>query len=570
MGTKRNVGVWVTCVIVWPILMWMVYAEFGFNVDGRGFDYALFLLLTIVISLFPIHVRGTDIFFMQGVSLAAFLQFGLFAEVVLTQISTIAFLLYLRVGRTNNERYPMNMLMFFTVSLISGFVFYGVGGQIDSEMTSFSDYLPVIAYVITMFLSNHMLLFTIRRFLVRKPSSFLGRDVGWEAVTTGLMLPIGLVLYLLYIQVGTAAIIFVGIPFASLSAVLRLYHSSERINDLLQQTNDIGRELSEKLTVSDMLEFFTAELTAMFSVDYAYILDEDPDGRDGLNLIRLFERENDTLPGQVKLTKSEGISGHIWLTGEAVRYGHRRQWQRLSKRVLPDKVQSVMTAPMRRNQKTTGIITLASFQKRSYERHHLMIFEILANFLAVAIENARNYEDTKNQSERDPLTGLYNYRYFTNLLEAIFQNSDIGSSPLSLILIDIDHFKNINDTYGHEAGNEVLVGLSNRLTSLTDDQGTVARYGGEEFVIVLPDKDEDKCLAIAENVRGAISDKSFLSTQYHAGETFEQQIHVTASIGIATAPEQGEDPLSLIRNADRAMYAGAKQKGKNRVSAYIG
>jgi diguanylate cyclase (GGDEF)-like protein len=222
---------------------------------------------------------------------------------------------------------------------------------------------------------------------------------------------------------------------------------------------------------------------------------------------------------------------------------------------------------MQRNQDVVGIITLVSVHKHVYKRHHLMILEILANFLAVTIENAKNYEETKHASERDPLTNLYNYRYFSELLESMFQLAP-APFPLSIILIDLDHFKEINDTYGHEAGNEVLRQLANRLVNLIGKRGTVSRYGGEEFVIVLGNTDEESCFSLAEDIRRQIGEEPF-SVDCHQESHRETEIQVTASIGVATAADSNEDPLALIRNADRAMYTGAKQKGKNRVASYV-
>ncbi len=135
-------------------------------------------------------------------------------------------------------------------------------------------------------------------------------------------------------------------------------------------------------------------------------------------------------------------------------------------------------------------------------------------------------------------------------------------------MIDIDHFKIINDTYGHENGNVVLKGIAARLKSITHEFGTVARYGGEEFVVLLPETDSSQCIEWAENLRLAISEEPFFIKA--AQDKQHLPVNVTASIGVATAPVHAMDALGLIRNADRAMYSGAKQKGRNRVAAYVG
>ncbi|HET7616225.1 MAG TPA: sensor domain-containing diguanylate cyclase, partial [Bacillales bacterium] len=368
-----------------------------------------------------------------------------------------------------------------------------------------------------------------------------------------------------YTELGAAAILFVGIPFISLSVMLRLYHSSEKINNLLQKTNGIGRQLSERLEVKGTLAVFVDKLTEIFPVDVAYILDADPSDMRRMEILCVFEKNKGSLPEKTHLQKNEGISGRVLKTGAGLRFFSRKQWYHLSQGFLPKNMQSIISVPMRRNQEITGIITLASKRKHVYEKHHLMVLEILANFLAVAVENARNYEETKNRSERDALTNLYNYRFFMDLLDSMYEKAS-PPFPFSILLIDLDHFKKINDTYGHDAGNQVLCQFAERLIHLIDERGVVARYGGEEFVVILKNTNQEECLAIAEEVCGAIAEQPFFSKEGFR----EQKICVTASIGVATAPDHGEDALSLIRNADRAMYTGAKQQGRNRVASYIG
>ncbi|HEU5140254.1 MAG TPA: diguanylate cyclase [Bacillales bacterium] len=571
MGKRKKAAIWLIWLVAWPAGLWWVYEAFGIKIDGHLIDYLLFIVLAVIVAFFPIQVKGTDLVLTHGVLLVIFLEFGLFAEVIAQQIATLAFLAFLRVGRSDHERYPMNLLMFFAISLISGLVYFAAGGEIGkSLMDSFIEFIPVFVYISSIFVSNQILLYGIRRLIGqhrKQNKNFFGKDLLWEAITTLLMIPIAIALYLLYMQLGTAAILFVGIPFVSLSATLRLYHSSEKINNLLQKTNGIGRQLSERLEVKGTLDFFIDKITEIFPVDVAYILDPDTDDPNQLKLLRVFEREKGRLPERTSLKRNDGVSGRVWLTATGVHYFSRKQWYHLSQGFLPAKMQSVMSVPMRRNQEVIGIITLASRKKHAFERHHMMVLEILANFLAVALENARNYEKTKHLSERDPLTDLYNYRYFSDLLESMFDSSK-ETFPLSIILLDLDHFKKINDTYGHETGNEVLVQLGRRLVNLIGDLGIVARYGGEEFVVVLKNTDMRACSDIAEELRKEICNRPF-SCGAQEGQ-MEQDIQVTASIGIATAPKHGEDPMSLIRNADRAMYTGAKQKGKNRVASYVG
>ena len=136
-------------------------------------------------------------------------------------------------------------------------------------------------------------------------------------------------------------------------------------------------------------------------------------------------------------------------------------------------------------------------------------------------------------------------------------------------MLDIDHFKQINDTYGHQAGNEILAKMATRLSDLIGTRGTLARYGGEEFVILLPDTDQQIALRIAENVRQTIANRPFTVQNELDPSLGFAEVNITVSIGVSTAPEDADDAMSLIRHADRALYIGAKRAGRNRVAEYV-
>lgn len=214
-----------------------------------------------------------------------------------------------------------------------------------------------------------------------------------------------------------------------------------------------------------------------------------------------------------------------------------------------------------------GVLLLASKRKRAYEKSQLMIVDILCSYFAVAIDNAKHYELTKTQSERCALTKLYNYSYFEKLLTEEFDKLfHFERKVLSLIILDIDHFKTVNDTYGHQSGNEILCELATRLNNLVGTWGTVARYGGEEFVVLLPEAHKEEAYQMAEMIRQSIANWPFILQQ--SLDFKQHQVKITASIGIATAPEDAEEPLALVRHADRALYVGAKRAGRNRVAEY--
>lgn len=159
---------------------------------------------------------------------------------------------------------------------------------------------------------------------------------------------------------------------------------------------------------------------------------------------------------------------------------------------------------------------------------------------------------------KDGLTDLYNHRFF---YESLKQLIEYNTTSLSLLFIDIDNFKQYNDAYGHQAGDEVLKKISKILKQSTRPNDIVARYGGEEFTVILPDTDEEGALAIAENMRQAVAKTKF------EGEKSQPNGRITISIGVSCYPDKGKDAKELINSADDALYR-AKFFNKNRVEIY--
>jgi two-component system, cell cycle response regulator len=172
-----------------------------------------------------------------------------------------------------------------------------------------------------------------------------------------------------------------------------------------------------------------------------------------------------------------------------------------------------------------------------------------------------NFEESIALASTDALTGVYNRRYLDVHLDQMVRNASEARKPLSLAFCDIDHFKRLNDTYGHAAGDEVLIEFANRMRRSLRHFDMIARIGGEEFVVVMPDTSIDVALRVSERLRTRMQDNPF--TVAAAGE-----LSVTISIGISVSDFGETSGSDLLRRADEAMYR-AKQAGRNRVEASI-
>ena len=179
------------------------------------------------------------------------------------------------------------------------------------------------------------------------------------------------------------------------------------------------------------------------------------------------------------------------------------------------------------------------------------------------IENLRlSVDATMEKAVTDQLTGLHNRRYMETQLKALLERTKRGGAPVSVIIADIDHFKRVNDLFGHDAGDEVIRQFSERLASNFRPRDLACRFGGEEFVVIMPDTSAEDAYIIAERLRVAVSGDPF-----HIGSN-KDPLEVTVSVGVAIGNRADDDTDVVIKRADQALYA-AKQRGRNRVIANV-
>jgi diguanylate cyclase (GGDEF)-like protein len=221
------------------------------------------------------------------------------------------------------------------------------------------------------------------------------------------------------------------------------------------------------------------------------------------------------------------------------------------------RAESLLAIPLKTQQQTLGAVVLTG-RRGAFDASAQRVLNILANHAAAVLLSHRAQEELKHQAVRDGLTGLYNRREFGKLLGQAIARAGRQRGTFALMLFDIDHFKKLNDTYGHPAGDAALRSTAQVFERHMREDDQAARYGGEEFVAILPGADLAGATRLAERVREAIEGSRLV---------FEgARLNVTVSLGVAVWPEDGKDDEGLIAAADRALYA-AKQGGRNRVVA---
>lgn len=218
----------------------------------------------------------------------------------------------------------------------------------------------------------------------------------------------------------------------------------------------------------------------------------------------------------------------------------------------------VLIYPFLIENKVVGAFMLG-FVNKNISEYEKNVLEILTNQMSIAISNALLFEKVNLMATTDGLTGVFNHRYFQEKLTDEIERALRYGEKFVLMLLDIDHFKKVNDTYGHPVGDLVLKSVSKILKSTTRKVDIVARYGGEEFAIIMVQTDKQGAIKFAERLRKAIEESEVI--------TQGGKLKVTVSIGLSSFPDDAKDKSLLIERADKALYK-AKKGGRNRVVPY--
>jgi two-component system cell cycle response regulator len=217
-------------------------------------------------------------------------------------------------------------------------------------------------------------------------------------------------------------------------------------------------------------------------------------------------------------------------------------------------IASIRVIPLKAGEVVYGTLVLGSPRRHAFGPDLAAQLEVVALQVGESLSRARLFEQTERLATTDGLTGLLNHRTFQERTDAQLRLSERYQKKLSLILCDIDHFKSVNDTYGHPMGDVVLKGVAATLAREARTTDLVARYGGEEFAVVMPETDTVGAMVIAERIRERIGKLVF--------ETEQGPLKITMSLGVATFPEDGAKKAELVERADGCLYH-AKRHGRN-------
>jgi diguanylate cyclase (GGDEF)-like protein len=226
-------------------------------------------------------------------------------------------------------------------------------------------------------------------------------------------------------------------------------------------------------------------------------------------------------------------------------------------------IRSIMVIPIHYSEKAIGALYLRTSRKeKKFSEKELKISQVIASMAAVALNNARLFNIIKEEKDllekmavTDDMTRLYNHRFFVRRLKEEYKRSERYKTNLACIMIDIDNFKNVNDTYGHQAGDIVLQEIARIIKRCVRETDVVARYGGEEFAVILPHTGNEAAVNLANRIRNAVKKSR--------SDSLEPDVSITVSIGVSTYPHPEVNNMDdLIRKADDGLYQ-AKSHGKD-------
>ncbi len=290
------------------------------------------------------------------------------------------------------------------------------------------------------------------------------------------------------------------------------------------------------------------------------LLDENENKIDGVYLI---DREGRT--PSMSLPADRGLSGQVISTGASIYiddlFRELEEGDTIATGSVrfggPEEVRSILAVPMRLGNKVTGMLSAQSYTVDDYTSEDQHLLEMLASYAAIALENSRLFKEVQRLAITDSLTEIYNRRYFFEQGQREFNRAVRFNRSLSAILVDIDHFKNVNDQYGHAAGDVVLRTVARRIQQAVREIDLVGRYGGEEFTVLLPETDLETARVVAERLHADMKQPFTIPGG--------RALYLTVSIGVAEMSPSTPNLATLIHEADLAMYT-SKRAGRDRVT----
>jgi two-component system, cell cycle response regulator len=339
----------------------------------------------------------------------------------------------------------------------------------------------------------------------------------------------------------------------------RVFHAVERSKHEHERFYRASAELNRALTLDEVYNAAIAGARGVCEFDFAAIATYDA-RRGSHTILRAVGEWAEGLEGSSH-RDSSALASMVVKNRLALPAGG--DWRERDVPVFSASVrlrgESLLVLPLLIKDEVIGTFTIAARRPGAFPTDRREMLGVIANQVAISLQNGRMYQTLEEQATTDGLTGLVNHRTFQERFSAMLGRAERHRFPVSMVLTDIDHFKKINDSYGHPTGDEVLRRVAAILAASARKIDIVARYGGEEFALVLEATDRVGAMNLAERIRAEVEQQSFQSQK--------GPFQATLSLGVASYPDDAAEKADIIARADQALYA-AKHGGRNRTMCY--
>jgi diguanylate cyclase (GGDEF)-like protein len=467
------------------------------------------------------------------------------------------------VGFGLTHRPPILRLVFYVAhhvlsAAIAGAAFTLVSQAVPTWNLLDSFHVVAVAvYVVVLSVTSVALIGPINRRIIKEEK--LPKA---DLLYTFLLAPIALIVYYFFEsrELDIISLIILALPLVGVLVTFRLYVNIDttygEVNQLYRISQEFVAAMSHEETVQKVSESIVQALSELIPqldacLVYTYNVEANEYqlmNADGNGLAPSVIAAGHGLLGKGALNRTGIVANDVTL--EDGLSEHERQWQSKT---------AVLAHPMYAEQQPVGMLVLMR-RGKGFTGEEFRLMSIVANQAGVTLHNAQMFEASREMAETDLKLGLLNQTAFSQRAQRILGRSSISGESVALLYGDIDDFRIVNNTFGHKAGDDVLVGFAQLWKEGAGPSGIACRWGGEELAILLPNTNEQEAMERAERIRRTIQDHVFTSDD-------GQEIRVTISTGVAIFPRDAQDIIELIKMADRAQYL-AKRSGKNRVCLY--
>jgi diguanylate cyclase (GGDEF)-like protein len=323
--------------------------------------------------------------------------------------------------------------------------------------------------------------------------------------------------------------------------------------------HDVAKALTSSLNLDSILQTIMEKMAEYFRPDTWSLLMVDEEKEELYFAIAVGDAAEALKAVRLKL--GEGIAGWVAQHGESLLVPDVYTDPRFAKRIdemTKWETRSIICIPLKSKHRVLGVIQLINVDMEGFGGNEMLLLQALADYAAIAIDNARAVEKIQELTITDDCTGLYNARHLYKTLEAEVYRSTRFGYEFSILFLDLDHFKLVNDNHGHLIGSRLLAEIGYAIKSHLRLIDYAFRYGGDEFVVLLPQTSKEAALVVARRLRDVFRIDTWLKPE-------GLNLNIRASMGVATFPEDAKSAHEIIRQADEMMYA-VKNSTRDNVS----